>query len=82
MLEYMDDVLGRLFDYIGSSPLRDNTYVMIMGDNGSELFNGEIITEGNLEVREKITAENCNEGSRHDSLCRFAFLPCSAMAFF
>jgi arylsulfatase A-like enzyme len=51
MLEYMDDVLGRLFDYIDSSPLRDSTYVMIMGDNGSELFNGEIITEGNLEVR-------------------------------
>ncbi|WIA16297.1 hypothetical protein OEZ85_012998 [Tetradesmus obliquus] len=51
MLEYMDDVLGRLFDFIEASPLRDNTYVMIMGDNGSELFDGERITEGNLEKR-------------------------------
>ncbi|KAF6255529.1 alkaline-phosphatase-like protein [Scenedesmus sp. NREL 46B-D3] len=51
MLEYMDDVLGRLFDYMEASPLRDNTYIMIMGDNGSELFDGEIITEGNLEKR-------------------------------
>jgi arylsulfatase A-like enzyme len=51
MLEYMDDVLGRLFDYVEGSPLRDNTYIMIMGDNGSELFDGEKITEGNWEVR-------------------------------
>jgi arylsulfatase A-like enzyme len=51
MLEYMDDMLGRLFDYIEASPLRDNTYIMIMGDNGSELFDGEKTTEGNLEVR-------------------------------
>jgi arylsulfatase A-like enzyme len=50
MLEYMDDVLGRLFDYVEGSPLRDNTYIMIMGDNGSELFDGERTTEGNLQV--------------------------------
>ncbi|KAF8072774.1 MAP1D [Scenedesmus sp. PABB004] len=38
MLEYMDDVLGRLFDFINASPLRDNTYVLLMSDNGAELF--------------------------------------------
>jgi arylsulfatase A-like enzyme len=38
MLEYMDDVLGRLFDYMDSSKLRDNTYVLVMSDNGAELF--------------------------------------------
>jgi arylsulfatase A-like enzyme len=38
----MDDVLGRLFDFIDNSPLRNNTYVMIMSDNGSELFDGEL----------------------------------------
>lgn len=48
MLEYMDDVLGRLFDYMASSPLRDNTYVMVMSDNGAELFGGEL---PNLQVR-------------------------------
>lgn len=37
-LEYMDDVLGRLFDYMDESPLRDNTYIMMMSDNGAELF--------------------------------------------
>ncbi|KAI8466606.1 MAG: alkaline-phosphatase-like protein [Monoraphidium minutum] len=41
MLEYMDDVLGRLFDYLETSPLHKNTYVLLMGDNGSELFDGE-----------------------------------------
>ncbi|WIA28866.1 hypothetical protein OEZ86_011391 [Tetradesmus obliquus] len=38
MLEYMDDVLGRLFDFVANSPLAENTYVMIMSDNGAELF--------------------------------------------
>ncbi|KAF6259251.1 alkaline-phosphatase-like protein [Scenedesmus sp. NREL 46B-D3] len=38
MLEYMDDVLGRLFDYVAESPLAENTYIMIMSDNGAELF--------------------------------------------
>jgi arylsulfatase A-like enzyme len=38
MLEYMDDVLGRLFDWVEHSKLRDNTYVLVMGDNGAELF--------------------------------------------
>lgn len=41
-MEYMDDVLGRLFDYIDNSPLKHNTYVMILSDNGSELFQGEM----------------------------------------
>lgn len=40
-LEYMDDVLGRLFDYMDASPLKANTYVMLMSDNGAELFPGE-----------------------------------------
>lgn len=40
-LEYLDDVLGRLFDWHENSPLRDNTYIMILSDNGSELFPGE-----------------------------------------
>jgi arylsulfatase A-like enzyme len=38
MLEYMDDVLGRLFDYVERSKLRDDTYILVMGDNGAELF--------------------------------------------
>lgn len=42
MMEYMDDVLGRLFDYLEQSLLKQKTYVMIMSDNGSELFLGEI----------------------------------------
>ena len=43
MLEYMDDVLGRLFAFIEATPeLRDSTYVMLLSDNGSELFDGEL----------------------------------------
>lgn len=38
MLEYMDDVLGRLFDFMERSKLRDNTYIMVMSDNGAELY--------------------------------------------
>jgi arylsulfatase A-like enzyme len=38
MLEYMDDVLGRLFDFMERSKLRENTYVMVMSDNGAELY--------------------------------------------
>lgn len=38
MLEYLDDVLGRLFDFMNTSKLRENTYIFIMSDNGSELF--------------------------------------------
>jgi arylsulfatase A-like enzyme len=38
MLEYMDDVLGRLFDFMERSKLRDNTYILVMSDNGAELF--------------------------------------------
>lgn len=29
---------GRLFDFVANSPLAENTYVMIMSDNGAELF--------------------------------------------
>jgi arylsulfatase A-like enzyme len=42
MLEYMDDVLGRLFDYIQGSAFKEDTYVMVMSDNGSEMFLGEL----------------------------------------
>jgi arylsulfatase A-like enzyme len=38
MLQYLDDVLGRLFDFLESSPLGKNTYVMIMSDNGPQLL--------------------------------------------
>jgi arylsulfatase A-like enzyme len=35
---YLDDVLGRLFDFLESSPLGKNTFVMIMSDNGPQLL--------------------------------------------
>lgn len=47
-LEYMDDVLGRLFDFMADSSLRKNTYVMMMSDNGAELFPGERRGEAKL----------------------------------
>lgn len=42
MLEYMDDVLGRLFEYLDGSAFKQDTYVMVMSDNGSEMFLGEL----------------------------------------
>uniref|UniRef100_A0A383VTG9 Sulfatase N-terminal domain-containing protein n=1 Tax=Tetradesmus obliquus TaxID=3088 RepID=A0A383VTG9_TETOB len=38
MLQYLDDVLGRMFSFLESSPLGRNTYVMIMSDNGPQLL--------------------------------------------
>ncbi|WIA15052.1 hypothetical protein OEZ85_001752 [Tetradesmus obliquus] len=37
-LMYLDDVLGKIFDYVDSSPvLRRNTYIMLTSDNGLSL---------------------------------------------
>jgi arylsulfatase A-like enzyme len=41
MLQYIDDVLGRLFSFLESSPLGKSTYVMIMSDNGPQLLMDE-----------------------------------------
>ncbi|KAF6254409.1 alkaline-phosphatase-like protein [Scenedesmus sp. NREL 46B-D3] len=41
MVQYLDDVLGRLFSFLESSPLGKNTYVMVMSDNGPQLLNDE-----------------------------------------
>uniref|UniRef100_A0A383VC43 Sulfatase N-terminal domain-containing protein n=1 Tax=Tetradesmus obliquus TaxID=3088 RepID=A0A383VC43_TETOB len=37
MLKYWDEVLGRLLDFVESSPLAKNTYIMMAGDNGPGL---------------------------------------------
>lgn len=37
MIEYLDTVLGRLFTYLETSPHRQNTYIMIAGDNGPDM---------------------------------------------
>lgn len=34
MLNYMDDVIGRLFDYLVKHDMYKDTYVLLMGDNG------------------------------------------------
>lgn len=41
MLEWLDGIYGRLFSYLESSSLGNNTYVMIMSDNGPQLLFGE-----------------------------------------
>lgn len=71
-LEYMDDVLGRLFDYIDSSPLRNNTYVLLMSDNGSELFDGE---RRNKLVRPHAHAPACTLVQRAAPLLKLMTLP-------
>lgn len=43
MLEYLDTVLGRLFNYLESSPHRQKTYIMISGDNGPDMRMEEIL---------------------------------------
>jgi arylsulfatase A-like enzyme len=40
-LEYLDEVLGRLFDYLAVSGLDKSTYVMLLSDNGSALLPNE-----------------------------------------
>jgi arylsulfatase A-like enzyme len=41
MTEYIDSIMGRLFDYLVSNDMMENTYLFFTGDNGSELFPGE-----------------------------------------
>ncbi len=36
MIEYMDKLVGQLLDEVESLGIRDNTYVIFMGDNGTE----------------------------------------------
>lgn len=36
MIHYMDKLVGRLLDAVESLGIRDNTYVLFMGDNGTE----------------------------------------------
>ncbi|WIA40657.1 hypothetical protein OEZ86_013993, partial [Tetradesmus obliquus] len=40
-LEYLDKVVGRLFDYLAVSGLDKTTYVMLLSDNGSALLPNE-----------------------------------------
>lgn len=40
-LEYLDDVLGSLFDHLKSTGLDKTTYVMVMSDNGGALMRDE-----------------------------------------
>lgn len=40
-LEYLDSVLGRLFDHLTESGLANSTYVMMTGDNGAAMFEPE-----------------------------------------
>lgn len=41
MLEWLDSILGRLFDFLDNTGLVNNTYVMITSDNGPQLLKGE-----------------------------------------
>lgn len=41
MLEYMDDVLGRLFNYLSKNDMYKDTYVLLMGDNGAHLASAD-----------------------------------------
>lgn len=42
MIHWLDDILGRLFDFLETSPLRDNTYVMFASDNGPQMLPDEM----------------------------------------
>lgn len=46
----MDDVLGRLFDYLEAKDMYKDTYVFLMSDNGSELLGEERKDERNKAV--------------------------------
>ncbi|KAF6255124.1 alkaline-phosphatase-like protein [Scenedesmus sp. NREL 46B-D3] len=48
-LEYMDEVLGRLFDYLKTSGLDKSTYVMLMSDNGAAMLPNERSTVDRLK---------------------------------
>jgi arylsulfatase A-like enzyme len=39
--EYLDAVIGRVLDFVASSRLGSNTYVMISSDSGPQLLKGE-----------------------------------------
>jgi arylsulfatase A-like enzyme len=41
MVEYLDSVLGRLFDFLEASGLAESSFVTISSDNGPALFHTE-----------------------------------------
>lgn len=62
MLEYMDDVLGRLFEYLDGSAFKQDTYVMVMSDNGSEMFLGELPKSKRMPSRMQGYKRDVEEG--------------------
>jgi arylsulfatase A-like enzyme len=39
--EFLDAVIGRVLDFVASSRLASNTYIMITSDNGPQILEGE-----------------------------------------
>jgi arylsulfatase A-like enzyme len=63
MLAYFDQQLGRLLDFLESSPLGQNTYVLLSGDNGPALFSHE-----SKELPRAVRMPSGMQGSKHDVL--------------
>jgi arylsulfatase A-like enzyme len=74
-LEYLDEVLGRLFDYLKTSGLDKSTYVMLLSDNGSALLPNEG-SKANRQVRTDCRCLASVVMAKHHHSC-MCFAACS-----
>ncbi len=70
MIEYMDDQIGRVFDYLKSIDEYDNTVVIFISDNGAEGNNLRAMVSGQMGTFGFLHAMNNFAEEGHNSLGR------------
>ncbi|MDU0355136.1 sulfatase-like hydrolase/transferase [Paraglaciecola aquimarina] len=48
MIEYMDKLIGKVVDKIEQQGLRENTLIVVMGDNGTKETFGHVLADGSI----------------------------------
>lgn len=68
MIEYMDNLVGRLLDAVEELGIRDNTYVVFMGDNGTEerYFKNQKAGQPGEKSHTRHTLAGKVNGGKHD----------------
>ena len=77
MVEYMDDQIGRVFDYLKQIGEYDNTVVIFISDNGAEgndlrtMFAGQVGTMGFLHAMNNFAENNHNSLGRKGTYAEY-----------
>ena len=70
MVEYMDDQIGRVFDYLKEIGEYENTVIMFISDNGAEGNDLRAMTAGRPGTAGYMHAVNCYAENGHNSIGR------------